>query len=258
MLPLTERRRKDIATLARRRGRDTLGQFVVEGRRSVAAAIDAGAPLVDLVLAETALHDADVRSLADRAGVPAWRAPDRVVERLSDVTTSQGVLAVSALRRVPEGALEAADRILLLDGIQDPGNVGTILRSAAWFGVGHVVIGPGTADPYAPKVVRATMGALWDVTVVESPDLAALAARLRAAGRDVWAADLDGIPLGGWAPPHRSAVVLGSEAHGPAPAVRAACSGAVTIPASGAVRGTESLNVAAAAAVLLARWTGTV
>ncbi len=253
MTPLTERRRKEIATLSRRKGRDLLGQFLIEGLRSVSSAVQARAPLVDVVVSESVKDDPQVGGLLARLQCPAFRAPDRTVERLGDVQASQGILAVASLPGSADIDPGAVRRLLLLDGVQDPGNVGTLLRSAAWFGVEHVVAGPGTADFHGTKVVRASMGAIWDLTLSESEDLAALAVRLRGAGFEVRAADMRGVPLAEWTPADRVALVLGAEAAGLSPAVRAACSGFVTIPASGSLAATESLNVAAAAAVLLAR-----
>lgn len=256
LTPLVERRRKEIATLSRRRGRDRLGQFLVEGVRSVAAAADAGAPLVDVVVAESVKDTPDVLRLLGRLRVPAWRAPDRIVERLGDVQASQGIVAVAASGSRTQPDPVVAGRLLLLDGVQDPGNVGTLLRTAAWFGIDHVVAGSGTADFHGPKVVRASMGAIWDIALSESSDLASLVARLREAGFEVWGADMRGTRLADWKPAARAALVLGSEAAGLSAAVREACTGTVTIPATGRVRGTESLNVAAAAAILVARLSG--
>lgn len=253
MTPLTDRRRKEIATLSRRKGRDTLHQFLVEGVRSVGAAVDAGAPLVDIVVSESAAEDREMLGLLAQLACPVYRAPDRVVGRLGDARSSQGILAVAGMPATAAADPVNARRVLLLDGVQDPGNVGTLLRSAAWFGVDHVVAGFGTADFHGPKVVRASMGAIWDLSLSETGDLAALVGRIRAGGSDVWAADMAGIPLPEWTPAPRIALVVGSEAAGLSPDVRNACTGTVTIPTGGTARGTESLNVAAAAAVLLAR-----
>lgn len=256
MNPLSERRRKEIAALTRRRGRDVAGQFLVEGLRSLAAAVDADAPIVDVVVAASVREDDALRLLLDRVHAPVWYAPDRVVQRISDVRTSQGIVAVAAIPQAGSDGGVQGGRVLLLDGVQDPGNVGTLLRSAAWFGVDTVVAGPGTADFHGPKVVRASMGALWDVGLSVTGDLPAEVDRLRNTGFDVWAADLDGVDLPVWHPVPPVALVLGSEAHGLSAAVIARCSGSVCIPDAGSRRGTESLNVAAAGAVLLSRMAG--
>ncbi len=255
---LTERRRKEIASLARRKYRERLGQVLVEGVRSVEAAVAAGAPLLELVVGEGVRAEARVRALLARAGVPVHVVPDAVVARLSDVQASQGVLAVARAVLVPPATLTTLHRVLVLDGLQDPGNVGTILRTAAWFGVEAVLAGPGTADFFNPKAVRAAMGGLWDVRLARTGDLPAALAGLRAAGFALYGADLAGEDARTWQPATPSALVLGSEAHGLAPAVAAALDARVTVPGHAARRGAESLNVAVAAGILLYAWAGPV
>ncbi|GIV59898.1 RNA methyltransferase [Rhodocaloribacter litoris] len=251
---MTNRRRKEIASLVHRKYRERLGQFCVEGVRSVEAAVAAGAPLVELVVGEAARADDRVRALLEQAGVPVHVLPDREVARLSDVQASQGVLAVARTVLVPETTLHTHRTVLVLDGLQDPGNVGTNLRTAAWFGVEAVLAGPGTADFFNPKAVRAAMGGLWDVRLARTADLPAALERLRRAGFALYGADLDGIEVHAWTPPFPSALVLGSEAHGLTPGVAACLDARVTVPGHTARRGAESLNVAVAAGILMAQW----
>ena len=132
----------------------------------------------------------------------------------------------------------------------DPGNLGTILRTAGWFGARGVLLGRGCVDPFNDKVVRATAGSLFHVPLIGDVDLPVTLGAARAAGFRVVVADAAGaIDLPDWRPPGRSIIVLGSETHGPSPSVRAAADLAVRVPRFG--RG-ESLNVAIAAGILLA------
>jgi TrmH family RNA methyltransferase len=250
----TERRRKEIAALRQKKYRDRAGELLVEGVRSVEAAVAAGASLVEVVVAEPVAEEGRVRAVAAAAGVPVHVVPERTLARLSVVQTSQGVLAVARIEPEDEAALVQKRAVLVLDGVQDPGNVGTILRTAAWFGVEAVVAGAGTADLYSPKVVRATMGALWDLRLVRSADTPAVLARLKEAGFMLYGADLEGTPARAWAPPRPSALVLGSEAHGLGPVLRRHLDGCVTIAGPGGSPGTESLNVAVAAGILVYQW----
>ena len=171
---LSNRRRKEVNALTRRSVRKEVGQTLVEGVRSLDAALAAGAPLVDLVVAESAHTDPAVQALCDRATVPVYVVPDAELAKLSDVQTSQGILGVVETRYVPEkklvGDLVPTSTVLALDGVQDPGNVGTVLRTAAWFGAECVVAGSGTAGLYGPKVMRAAMGGHWDLKLARSPD----------------------------------------------------------------------------------------
>ena len=155
---LTARRSKEIASLARKKHRDRLGQMLVEGVRAVEAAVAAQASLVEVVVAEGVQHEARVQALTAQAGVPVYVAPAHVLARLSDVQTSQGVLAVARTRLVSEAHLSSRTTVLVLGGVQNPGNVGAVIRTAAWFGVEAVLAGPGAADLFHPKVVRAAMG----------------------------------------------------------------------------------------------------
>lgn len=253
---LPERRRKEIASLARRKYRERLGQMLVEGLRSVEAAVEAGAPLVDVLVSPAARDDARVRVFLDRAAVPVYVVADDDLARLSDVQTSQGVLAVARINLLPEAGLVRCRAVLVLDGVQDPGNAGTLLRTAAWFGADAVLAGPGTVDLFNPKVVRAAMGGLWDLQLARTNDLGAALRRLREHGFACYGADLAGTSARAWQPRRPSALVLGSEAHGLSTAAAAALDERVAIAGTPGRRGTESLNVAVAAGILLYEWLG--
>ncbi len=252
---LSRRRLKDLAALGRKKHRDRLGLCLVEGLRSVEAAVDAGAPLVEIVATAEAQADARAAALLDRAAVPVCTASAGDLGRVADTASTQGLVAVA---RIVPAAPPTGGAIVALDGVQDPGNVGTILRTAAWFGVDAVLAGPGTADPFGPKAVRAAMGGLWDLGVVPVPDLEAELRRLRALGLPLAGADLGGEPARSWSPPRAAVLVLGSEAHGLSGGVQALLDTTVRIDgrAGAGPRGVESLNVAVAAGVLLHRWLG--
>ena len=252
---LTERRRKEIASLAQRKHRRRLGQTVVEGVRAVSGALAAGAPLVEIVVTHEAAADPGVAALFTGVSAPVHRVDNRTMERLTGVESPQGILAVAETRMSDPSALRTQRRILALDGVQDPGNVGTLIRTAAWFGIGGILLGPGTADVFAPKVVRATMSALWEVSLSEADDLAAALGSLRRAQFTAYAAALSGLAASDWEPAVPSVLVLGSEAHGLSPSVRAEIDASVTIPGGGRQNATDSLNVATAGAVLMYQWT---
>ena len=248
---MTRQHLKALASLHRRKARRQLGAFLVEGVRSVQSALDANAPLTDL-LVSSEWEDADgLARRAAAAGISVSHVPPRDLDRVGDAQTSQGVVAVS--RSVVGDALDASGPVVVLDGVQDPGNVGALVRSAAWFGAAAVVADARTADFEGPKAVRAAMGGLWDVELVRVADLAPLLDALRAEGRAVWGADLAGQSLSRWRPAPRDVLVLGSEGHGLSDSVSLRLTGCVSIPGAGA-RGVESLNVGVAAGILLAHW----
>lgn len=257
---LTNRRQKEIASLSKRKYRKELGQTLVEGRRAVDSALAADAPLAELIVAEEVQHEPDVQSLVDRAEGLVYVLPARDVERLSDVRTSQGVLAV--VERVYVGAdtlveaLGPEATVLALDRVQDPGNVGTILRTAAWFGADALVAGSGTAGLYGPKVMRAAAGGHWDLQLTRTADLPGVLRQLQSAGLQLYGADLQGVRAGRWSAPRPSGLILGSEAHGLSADVQALVDDTVAIPGAAHRQGAESLNVAVAAGILVYEWIG--
>ena len=253
---LTTRRSKEIASLARKKHRDRLGQVLVEGLRAVDAAVAAQVDLVDLVIAKTAWPDARVQALVDAVDGPVYVVPDRDFNRLSEVQTSQGVLAVVERRLLATTHLTSCATILALDGVQDPGNVGALIRTAAWFGVDAVLAGLGTADVFQPKVVRATMGGLWDVSLAQTADLAETLRHLQGQGFACYGADLSGTAAAVWTPRASAVLIMGSEAHGLSPAVRALLNERVVLSGAATRAGTESLNVAIAAGILMYEWMG--
>ena len=258
MPSLSNRRSKEIASLAKKKYRERLGQMLVEGVRSVEAAVEADAPLVEILVTAAAQADARVQTLLQAATVPVHVMPERDLEKLSEVQTSQGILAVARTELLPEDRLATCPTILALDGVQDPGNVGTLIRTAAWFGAGAVLAGPGTADVFNPKVVRAAMGGLWDVMLAHTDDLAACLAALQETGFACYGADLEGTSAARWTPRQPSVLVLGSEAHGLSPGVQALLDERIAIRGTPRREGTESLNVAIAGGILVYAWLGKV
>jgi len=238
-----------LRRLSRRRSaRRDEGCFVIDGPTLLAEALDAGVA-VEVVVAEPGCPDA-LLDRAGAAGAAVHRTTPGTLARVVDAVTPHGVAAVARIAdRPPADAVAAAGPLaLVLVGVADPGNAGTLLRSAEAAGGGAVLFCDGSVDPYGPKCVRASAGSLFRLAVTrESTSEAALAA-LAAAGVPTLAtaargaqaydeADLAG-PV---------ALVLGNEAHGLDPAVAGAATGAVTIPMAGR---TESLNVGMAGTIL--------
>lgn len=245
---LTRNREKEIARLSQGKFRKADGQYLVEGVRLVESAFAGDATVVELVVTKDGAE-----RIPDLLGrVPTFLVDQFGMDRMADVKTAQGVLAVVTL---PEsGERRPQFPMLVLDGVQDPGNVGALIRSAAWFGIAQIVTGPGTADPYSPKVVRASMGGLWDVEMVSVGDLPTFLKDIQNQGYPVSGADLEGKSVRNWNPPRDAVLVLGSEAHGLSPEVRGIIDTAVRIDGSDNRRAVESLNVGVAAGILLYHW----
>jgi RNA methyltransferase, TrmH family len=252
---LTERSARLVAArkLTRRPGRDDAGFFLAEGRQAVAEALadPAGVREVFATEASAAAH----HDLLAGTSVPVRLVTEKAAASLSETVTPQGLVAVCALRDVPAAHLVAAPPRLsvALAELADPGNAGTVLRTADACGAGAVVFGAGSADPFGGKAVRSSAGSLFHVDVVRGADLASLLPQLRDAGVTVLAADGGGeVALDEIAASGRLAGpvlwLFGNEARGVPEELAALADARVRIPMRGRA---ESLNLAAAAAICL-------
>ena len=215
-------RLKEIRKLARRRARDARGRFVAEGEDLVAAAAAAGWEPAQLIAAAG-------------SGLAGEEIEPALLDGVSGLGSGTRTIGVYEQRwHAPAGPLCVA-----LWGVGDPGNVGAILRSALAFGAASVALGPGCADPYGPKAVRASMGAVFAVPV------ARVAAVDELPGERVALVARGGEPLAG-APGGHVTLLVGAERAGLPPAVVAACDRATHIPIAA-----DSLNAAMAATVAL-------
>ncbi|TDB72800.1 RNA methyltransferase [Micromonospora sp. KC723] len=242
--------------LHRRRDRDATGRFLAEGPQSVREALTRAGTTVELFGTPATLDRyADLAALAARQDVPVSEVTDEALAALAETVAPQGLVAVCRHLDVPlAGALARGPRLVaVLAGIRDPGNAGTVLRTADAAGAGAVVFAGDAVDPYNGKCVRASAGSLFHVDVVRAADSLAAVDALRAAGLTVLAttgygdSDLDDlIDHGRLAAP--TAWLFGSEAHGLPEELTAAADARVRVPLHGRA---ESLNLAAAAAVCL-------
>lgn len=261
--PYTERTPRVAAArrLTRRAVRDETGDFLAEGpqavREALAAALSGALrpPRELFATADALLRHRDLAELARRAGVPVSEVTPRAAAALSETSTPQGLVAVCPVLDVPLASAFAGRPALVavLADVRDPGNAGTVLRSADAAGAAAVVLAGASVDPYNGKAVRASAGSLFHLPVVRGADLATALAAARTAGLTVLAADgageadLDELAdSGGLAAP--TAWLLGNEAWGLPADVGALADRRVRIPISARA---ESLNLAAAAAVCL-------
>ncbi|MFQ5747572.1 MAG: TrmH family RNA methyltransferase [Gemmatimonadota bacterium] len=244
--------RQLIRALRTRRGRREHGLFLVEGPRLLTEMLSSGPRITLLLYTRDVSSDPVGEPLlraAREAGVACREVTRRELEDLADSVHPQPVVAVAEIPRrdwqdVPPG------RILVLDAVQDPGNVGSLARSAEALGADAVLALPGTADPWSPKVTRAAAGATLRLPVLATGWEEA-SARLAARETAVWVADAAGEPIAsGPGVPGRLALVLGNEGAGVSDAVRATAEHLVAAPLS---RPVDSLGVAAAGAILMDR-----
>lgn len=228
---------RQVRSLAQKKYRDEAGLFVVEGEKMVSEALASGFEVVSVYR-------------RDEIG-------EEAMARLSMLSSPSPVLAV--VRQPAPAAFQPSRGLFLaLDGIRDPGNLGTILRVADWFGIDGVVASPDTVELYNPKVVQATMGAIFRVPF-HRMDIASLCRSVVSGGGHVYGTFLDGdnmyskaLDCGQDAP---SVIVIGNESNGISPAVAACVSDRLFIPPYPADDpGSESLNAAIATAITVAEF----
>lgn len=238
------------ASLQQKKYREREGAFLAEGVHLVQEALASGETLEAIVYDAERGWPAELdRERAAAVAGDIVQASPAVMAKCAGTDTPPPVFAVVRKRAVdPEELLLPEGLVVVLDGLRDPGNVGTIIRSADAAGADGVVLGRGSVDPYNPKTVRSTMGSLFHLPVVEA-DLPCLLPRARDRGIRLVGAALRGERScydfdwqgGVW-------LILGNEAEGLSPEVAALLDASVHIPMRGRA---ESLNVAMAATVLL-------
>lgn len=232
-----------------RKARDRERQLLIEGERLLNEAREHGSRFHALLYDSAKRIDNTWKQWAEAAGVPVYAMRSSLYKELMDTETPQSPAAVID-RPVPRRIDEMSSRapILLLDRIQDPGNLGTMMRTAAATGVSFVGLGSGTVDPYNPKVVRAAAGALFHLTF-RFVDLAAWMSEYRSVGGYVVGTTVNpGTAYYRIRYPERVAFLLGNEGQGVQPQLLDQVDQLAHIPLPGHA---ESLNVATACAVLL-------
>ena len=233
---ITKAEIKMVRGLADKKNRDAEGLFVVEGEKMVQEALSSTFRVQKV-----------------------WRREeigDEAMDRMSLLSSPSPVLAVVA-KPEPRGLLLERGLYLGLDSVRDPGNLGTIIRIADWFGVNTVFASPDTVDAFNPKVVQATMGAIFRVNVVYA-DLVALSRRFKEAGMPVFGTFLDGENIYRKELGRAGLLLMGNESNGISDALAAEVDERLLIPraalASEAFSRAESLNVAVATAITLSEF----
>lgn len=236
---LSKNQVKLIQKLQQKKYRNKLNLFIVEGKKSIVEFLQAGYRLELLIATEvfaTALN-----------GQPITLVSKEELRKVSSLKNPDEGLAIFHQRQ-HKGILQEGV-ILALDNVQDPGNLGTLIRLCDWFGIETLICNSQTVDCYNPKVVQASMGSLTRVAV-HYVDLAGF---LATCALPLYAMDLDGENLYTTEFPEDCVLILGNEANGISPEVRALADGIITIPRFGKLQQTESLNVAMAGAIVVSQ-----
>lgn len=239
---LAKSQSKYIKSLQQKKYRDLNKQFVVEGVKLVKDLLHYPGILDYLV------YTGDIQEYDFSFPERAYHTSPKELAMISSLKTPNKILAVCN-QGLPFGELDYSKSIIALDEISDPGNLGTILRLADWFGINQIICAPGSVDVFNPKVVQATMGAIFRVDVRTMP----LAALIKAASNDmkVYLADMDGENLYTAEVSAPFILVMGSEGQGVSEEIRKLVPAVVSIPQVG---GGESLNVAVSTGIILSEF----
>ena len=230
--------------------RDENYQFVVEGIKLVAEAIEEDTNIDSVVVCEDCVNDGtiDKKLLYEIAKYKCIYVSEKVFDTLTDVSNPQGILAVVNREDANQNIDYSQDFIVALDGIQDPGNLGTILRTVDSAGLNQIILSKETADSFNPKVVRSTMGGIFRVNTIKSEDLVETLKDLRNHGFEVVVTSLDTDNSVYDIDYHKKVVVIGNEANGVSKEVQELADKKVKIPMLGK---TESLNASVAAGIMI-------
>lgn len=242
---------KAWSTLKSHKGRLTAGTFLAEGRHLVEEAFQSGARVTALLIDAGANRDwQHLVTLAQAHDTAVYHLSPQAFAAVSDTVNPQGVSAVVARQKTPAAVADYPRQSLVLDGVQDPGNVGTLLRTAEAFGVVEVCCGSDSADSFSPKVVRASMGAVFRLSLPDltSPSYVDTWKSKWPSGQVVVCDAQGAIPCQSCDFTRPTLIVIGSEAHGPSVELSRKADTRVRIPMSSPV---ESLNAAIAGSIVL-------
>lgn len=243
-MPITQRLKKLIKSLHQKQFRDQNGLFIAEGEKLAFELVKSNYVAELIVIRDSPSSDIIevVNKYADK-GVPVYTAPKHQFDQVCDTKTPQSILIVINIK---EMALDTSMPFIALDGISDPGNVGTIIRTADWFGFKQVILGRDCADLYNPKTVRATMGSIFRMNVVTRTDLGELLNEEFNKFNIYGASVHTDKSITSFKPKKNFGLIFGSESHGFSDDVKPFINQEFKIEGSDSA---ESLNVAVAAGI---------
>lgn len=243
---LSNKTKTNLRKLSQKKHRKQMSAFVVEGVKGVREALQHADVLMLVVEGAKREDHNSLIQQAEKSDVLVEYAAEKDIKALKSTETFPGVLAVVAM---PEEAEEVTgDTVLFLDRVNDPGNLGTIIRTADWFGVKTIILSEGSVDPYNEKVVRSTMGSIFRVRIIQSHSIVQAVEDLRETGYSIAALDLSGADIRDGKKAKKQALIFGSESHGLSDELKQAVDTLHRIEGAGEA---ESLNLAISVGIAL-------
>ena len=241
---------KHLKKLKEKKYREEYSEFIVEGIKMIQEAIDEGSEIKHIIICDDCKTQGSFSSefLYEIAKYNCVYVTEKIFSGITDVMNPQGILAVIDKKNKSDDIDYNSNLFLILDDIQDPGNMGTILRTADSINLKQIIVSKGTADCYNPKVVRSTMGAIFRVNVIECEDLKKIIKEMKKRKIKVYATNLATNKSIYDADYKKSAIVIGNEANGVSKEILELADEKIKIPMTGK---TESLNAAVATGIIL-------
>ena len=241
---------KKIRSLKEKKYRDIENCYMIEGIKLVKEAIAENAKIKQIVICEECVEsgELDKDTLYEIAKFDVIYVTEKIFKLITDVKTPQGIIAVIEKKSISRNIDYSEDIIVALDGVQDPGNLGTILRTVDSANLKQIIISKESADPYNPKVVRSTMGAIFRVNIIEVNSLKDTLEEVKRNNFKVMVTSLDTKNSIYDIDFNKKAIVIGNEANGVSKEVQAIADEKVKIPMLGK---TESLNASVAAGIMI-------
>ncbi len=255
-MALTKNKLKELRELTNKKHRDELGKFLVEGIRLVSEAVNSDYKILEAFYTADIAEHAGGESLLEtlkKKAPSAYQITNREMEILAETVTFQGIVAVVKQKTFSVDTIlqrNGAQSILVaFDGVSDPGNVGTMVRTCDWFGVEGILLGRNSVELYNPKVLRATMGGIFHIPIAEGVDLLSTISHAKDLGYKVYVADQNGeTHFDRVRYSNKSLIVFGNEAWGVSDQLKQLADAKICIRRYGAG---ESLNVGVACGVVL-------
>ena len=241
---------KKIKSLKEKKYRDIENCYIIEGIKLVKEAIAENAKIKQIVVCEDCINDGeiDTDTLYEIAKFDVVYVTEKVFKTITDVKTPQGIIAVIEKNNINSKIDYSQDIIIALDGVQDPGNLGTILRTVDSANLKQIILSKESADSYNPKVVRSTMGAIFRVNIIEADSLKDMLQEAKKNNFKVMVTSLDTKNSIYDVDYSKKVIVIGNEANGVSKEVQAIADEKVKIPMLGK---TESLNASVSAGIMI-------
>lgn len=246
---LTENVRKYIKKLQQKKYRREYGEFLVEGIKGVEEVLASVSSVSKIILEEDGKNVFDLPLFVED-GPEILYASKTDIKEIKTTETFPGIMAIVKMPDISLSDFDFDAPILCLDGVKDPGNLGTIIRTADWFGITNILLSDDCVDPYNEKVVRSTMGSIFRTKIVESENIMSDLQALKKQGYVLLGLQMEGENIQASQFQKKTLYIFGSESHGISPKVQSLLDKSCTIPRLG---GSESLNVGVAVGIVLSK-----